>query len=250
MPARVILVRHGESEGNINSEVYSSKPDPNLSITSKGWDQARASGRAIREGCSSWKGIPIGTETVHFVISPYVRTMETFHGILDSLVPLKQFDGRGDPSERRELWYAEALRLGITWHEDPRIREQDYGNYQDPLKMTAYKKERHKYGPFYYRMPDGESASDVYDRVSTFLDSLWRSFEAAKADNYVIVTHGASIRVLLTRYYRWSVDDYNRLNNPRNGEMVCLGHDGNGRLMLKGRITLGEGGEGGGGGDE
>ena len=182
----------------------------------------------------------MGKETVHFVISPYVRTVETFHGILDSLVPLEEYGGVGTDDERRDRWYGEARRMGITWHEDPRIREQDYGNYQDPEKMREYKKERHKYGPFYYRMPDGESASDVYDRVSTFLDSLWRSFEAKKADNYVIVTHGASIRVLLTRYYRWSVDDYNRLNNPKNGEMICLGHDGDGRLMLKGRITLDE----------
>jgi len=69
--------------------------------------------------------------------------------------------------------------------------------------MKGFKKERNKYGPFYYRFPDGESASDVFDRVSTFLDSLWRSFEAQKARNYVIVTHGAAIRVLLTRYFRY-----------------------------------------------
>ena len=69
---------------------------------------------------------------------------------------------------------------------------------------------------------------------------MWRSFEARKADNYVIVTHGASIRVLLTRYFRYSVDEFNRLENPRNGEMVCLGHDGEGKLELVGRIELEE----------
>ena len=69
------------------------------------------------------------------------------------------------------------------------------------------------------------------------------SFEARKADNYVIVTHGASIRVLLTRYFRYSVDEFNRLENPRNGEMICMGHDGEGKLELVGRVELEEGGE-------
>ena len=128
----------------------------------------------------------------------------------------------------------------MTRPQDPRIREQDFGNYQHPEHMKQYKRDRHRYGAFYYRFPHGESASDVYDRVSTFLDSLWRSFEAQKADNYVIVTHGASIRVLLTRYFRYSVDEYNRLSNPCNGEMVLLAHDGHGKLELRGRIQLKE----------
>ena len=197
------------------------------------------SGRALINGSPPcWGGLPVGSQTIHFIISPYVRTMETFNGILDSLVPLSQFDHVKDEDSKRTMWYEEARRLGITWHEDPRIREQDYGNYQDPATMKTYKRERFKYGPFFYRMPEGESASDVYDRVSTFLDSLWRSFEAKKADNYVIVTHGASIRVLLTRYYRWNIDDFNRLSNPQNGEIICMCHDGNGKLMLKGRMTL------------
>lgn len=45
-----------------------------------------------------------------------------------------------------------------------------------------------------------------YDRVSTFLDSLWRSFESGRAQNYVIVAHGVSIRVFLARYFRYSID--------------------------------------------
>ena len=40
--------------------------------------------------------------------------------------------------------------------------------------MKRFKLDRHTYGAFYYRFPHGESASDVYDRVSTFLDSMWR----------------------------------------------------------------------------
>ena len=47
------------------------------------------------------------------------------------------------------------------------------------------------------------------DRISTFLDSLWRSFSINESQNYVLVTHGISIRVLLARYFRYSVDQFN-----------------------------------------
>ena len=83
-----------------------------------------------------------------------------------------------------------------------------------------------------------ESASDVFDRVSIFLDSLWRSFEMNRSRNYVLVTHGIAIRVFLARYFRYTIDQFNILSNPRNCEMVVLGHNGDGRLELDGRCEL------------
>ena len=46
--------------------------------------------------------------------------------------------------------------------------------------MKQMKEERHGFGSFYYRFAHGESASDVFDRVTTFLDSLYRSFESGR----------------------------------------------------------------------
>ena len=77
-----------------------------------------------------------------------------------------------------------------------------------------------------------------FDRVSTFLDSLWRSFESGRAQNYVLVAHGISMRVFLTRYFRYSIDQFHMLANPKNCEMVVLAHDGQGRLKLDGRCEL------------
>ena len=242
MPSKVILVRHGQSAGNVNEELYATIPDPDLPLTPLGWEEARAAGRAMQEGLDKEVGLPAG-ESVHFVVSPYVRTMETFHGIAAAWVDPKEFDDVPDPDERRERWYKALNKRGLTWHEDPRVREQDFGNYQDPKSMKLFKRERHLYGPFFYRFPHGESSADVFDRASTFLDSLWRSFEAQKSRNYVIITHGATIRVLLTRYFRFTIDQYNRLSNPKNCEMVVLAHDGEGKLMLLGRSELTHGGE-------
>lgn len=40
------------------------------------------------------------------------------------------------------------------------------------------------------------------------------------------------------RYFRYSVDEFHMLSNPKNCEMVVLGHDGKGKLDLHGRCEL------------
>ena len=232
MPNKVVLIRHGQSEGNVEESLYATTPDNAMKLTALGWDQAKMSGRELKNNV-------IGQgESIHFIVSPYVRTVETFHGILSAWCDPKEFDHIKDPMKRMKAWYGRLSDMGISWHEDPRIREQDFGNYQNTVTIKKCKRERHRFGTFYYRFPHGESASDVYDRVSTFLDSLWRSFDLKRSQNYVLVTHGISIRILLSRYFRYSIDQFNTLANPKNCDLVVLGHDGKGRLRLEGRHEL------------
>lgn len=62
-------------------------------------------------------------------------------------------------------------------YEEPRLREQDFGNFQPcSAEMERMWQERADYGHFFYRIPNGESAADAYDRVSGFNESLWRQF--------------------------------------------------------------------------
>lgn len=225
------MVRHGQSEGNVDEALYSKIPDNAMRLTKLGWEMARMTGRALKEQ------LPEG-ETIHFVVSPYARTVETFHGIASAWCDPQEFAHITKRNKRLKAWYSRLMEMGLTWHEDPRIREQDFGNYQDPQIIKQAKRERYRFGTFYYRFPHGESASDVFDRVSTFLDSLWRSFESGRAQNYVLVTHGISIRVFLARYFRYSIDQFNLLANPKNCEMVILAHDGQGRMNLDGRCEL------------
>jgi broad specificity phosphatase PhoE len=59
-----------------------------------------------------------------------------------------------------------------------------------------------------------------------------------KSRNYVLVTHGISVRVLLARYFRYTIDQFHMLANPRNCEMIILSHDEMGRLDFSGRYEL------------
>lgn len=234
MPEKVILVRHGQSMGNIDEVLYSTTPDNAMPLTDLGWEQARAAGKILKEKILAKGG------TVHFIVSPYVRTVETFHGIASAWCDPDDdcFTGIESHDGKVKAWYERLMEQGLTWNEDSRLREQDFGNYQNPEVIKRAKEERQRFGAFYYRFPNGESASDVFDRVSTFLDSLWRSFEMNKSQNYVLVTHGIVLRVLLTRYFRYTIDQFNILANPRNCETVILGHAGEGKLDMEGRCAL------------
>jgi len=236
VPRRITLIRHGQSEGNIDPTIYETKPDNALHLTELGWVQARMAGQALRGQITKQDG----DKSIHFVVSPYVRTMETFHGIASAWCDSeKAFGHIKDKDIRLAAWYDRLAEKGLTWHEDPRIREQDFGNYQDANAMKKAKSERWEFCPFYYRFLNGESASDVFDRVSSFLGSTWRSFNSPdRAENYVFVTHGITIRVLLCRYFRYTVDQYNMMQNPKNCEMIFLGRDDSGSLDLDGRCYL------------
>lgn len=237
MPNKVILIRHGQSMGNTDEKLYSTTPDNAMPLTERGWQQARAAGRHLK---SLLQQQGDNKTSVHFIVSPYVRTVETFHGLAAAWCDTKLVSHIADPTERRLAWYSMLRKEGLTWREDPRIREQDFGNYQQPEAIKMYKNERAQFGAFYYRFPHGESGSDVFDRISTFLDSLWRSFDVNNSRHYVLVTHGIAIRVLLTRYFRYTVDQFHLLANPCNCEMVVLGHDNRGNLSLEGRHELQE----------
>jgi broad specificity phosphatase PhoE len=233
MPQKLILLRHGQSMGNIDEQFYSTTPDNAMPLTELGWEQARTAGKHLKEQLLG------DANNVHFIISPYVRTVETFHGIVSAWCdPEKEFGHIVDRKARLKAWYSRLLELGLSWREDPRIREQDFGNYQKPSVVDQCKKERAQFGAFYFRFPNGESGADVFDRISTFLDSLWRSFDIHKSRHYVLITHGIAIRVLLTRYYRYTIDQFHLLANPKNCEMVVLEHDQRGRLILSGRHEL------------
>jgi len=207
MPNKVVMIRHGQSMGNIDESLYSTTPDNAMPLTKLGWDQARKAGKHLKAK------VLAENESVHFIVSPYARTVETFHGIVSAWCDPDgpEFATIPNREMRLKAWYGKLLKMGLTWHEDPRIREQDFGNYQDPERIKAAKRDRHRFGIFYYRFPHGESASDVFDRVSTFLDSLWRSFDMNRSRNYVLVTHGISVRVLLARYFRYTIHQFNML---------------------------------------
>ena len=98
--------------------------------------------------------------------------------------------------------------------------------------------ERANYGHFFYRIPNGESAADAYDRISGFNESLWRSFgESDFASVCVLVTHGLMTRVFLMKWYHFSVEYFEDLRNVDHCEFVVMKlNESNGKYILQNQL--------------
>ncbi|KAJ0244474.1 Phosphoglycerate mutase-like protein AT74 [Hirschfeldia incana] len=219
LPKRIILVRHGESEGNLDTSAYTTTPDHKIQLTESGLLQAREAGSRLRSLLSSSSNPSSPEWRVYFYVSPYDRTRSTL----------------------REIGRSFSRRRVIGVREECRIREQDFGNFQVQERMRATKKVRERFGRFFYRFPEGESAADVFDRVSSFLESLWRDIDMNRLHmnpahelNFVIVSHGLTSRVFLMKWFKWTVEQFEALNNPGNSEIrvMELGQGGDYSLAI------------------
>lgn len=175
-----------------------------MPLTSEGQVQARAAGEKLRALLRT-------DDTLHFFISPYARTRQTTEGILETLCSDDPF-----PSPFK--------RSKIKVYEEPRLREQDFGNFQPGTEeVQRLWRERANYGHFFYRIPNGESGADCFDRVSSFNDSLWRRFgESDMASVAILVTHGLMARVFLMKWYHFSVEYFEDLRNINHVEFLVM----------------------------
>lgn len=167
-------------------------------------------------------------DTIQFFTSPYRRTRETTEGILSTLT---SNDAEQGPSP--------FLRQDIKVYEEPRLREQDFGNFQPcSAEMERMWQERADYGHFFYRIPNGESAADAYDRVSGFNESLWRQFGDADFPSVcVLVTHGLMTRIFLMKWYHWSVEYFEDLRNVNHCETIVMKQNlDNGKFVLQNEL--------------
>lgn len=186
------LVRHGESQANVGVVKSAHVGDHRIPLTDTGRAQALAAGAGIGKDF-------LDASLVY--CSPYQRTRET----LDSLLEAHSLT-------RKDLPFL---------YEDPRLREVEHG-YTD---VEAQQGRRETHGWFYYRFEGGESPADCYDRVSSFIDSMFRQIERKQEQgvrNVLIVTHGLTVRCFVMRFLHLSPEEFDLMANPRNAAVITL----------------------------
>ncbi|RKZ48235.1 MAG: hypothetical protein DRQ58_04960, partial [Gammaproteobacteria bacterium] len=93
-PKRIILIRHGQTEGNVDPKIYNKTPNYKLNLSATGRVEARDAGVKIKE--------IIRNENLYVYRSPYYRVRQTYEEIKKSIIDN----------------VSECV-------EDPRLREQD-----------------------------------------------------------------------------------------------------------------------------
>jgi len=201
-PKRIILIRHGESQANVDKYLFGSVPDYTIELTDFGREQAREAGKRLKE--------LVQDESLYFYVSPFWRARSTFEGVA-SAFPRNRFE----------------------YSEEPRLREQEWGYLRCNEDFDKICRERREYGTFYYRIPGGEAGSDVYDRMNDLLGSLYRDFsDKDYPQNCVLVTHGLTIRLFIMRFFHLTVEEFELMIAPKNCSLVILELQDDGHYRL------------------
>ena len=196
------LIRHGESIFNADDAEGRKIPDADRPLTKIGCEQSRLIGSTLGSGFLLKSLI---------YASPYVRSMQSLTNMMEGaglfLLPGKL----GMTGERLPKIYA-----------DVRLREVEHG--YDKTKESIEEEEFHRrqHGWFYYRWDRGESPSDCYDRISTFIESLHRQVKRKKINRVLIVSHGLTIRCFVMRWLHLTVDQFCMMHNPKNCDIITI----------------------------
>lgn len=201
---QLVLVRHGQSEGNIAAEaalrdeldqIDVPARDPDVVLSDAGRDQAAAVGR--------WLGsLPPDEQPEVLWTSPYRRARETAEVAL------------------------EVAGMDVPRRVDERLRDRDLG-ITDRLTGAGVRAEypeeaerRDWLGKFYYRPPGGESWADVAMRVRAVLSDLAN----AERHQRVLIT-GHDVVLLLFCYVAEALDEEQVLTRARdnalNNAAIC-----------------------------
>jgi broad specificity phosphatase PhoE len=185
-PIELILVRHGESIGNVASdhalhseaeEMVIGQRDPDVPLSSVGIEQAQALGKLL----GSWE---VDRRPDAVWSSPYVRARQTAEFVLD------------------------AAGMAARYRQDERLRDRELGvldhltSHGVASRFAGEAARKRWLGKFYYRPPGGESWVDVALRIRSFLADLDRIDSASRP---LIVAHDAVI--LLFRYACEELDE-------------------------------------------
>ena len=204
-PARLWLVRHGQSQGNVardvaqeagHSVIALDTRDVDVPLSDLGQRQAEAAGRWFA-------ALPEDQRPEILLSSPYVRARQTAEAICTA-------GGLAGGAKATVL--------------DERLREREFGVF-DGLTTRGIREKypeeaahRAKMGKFYHRAPGGESWADVILRLRSAMNSISLQYEGKRV---LIVCH--QVVVLCLRYVLEELTEAQILDIDRQAEILNCG---------------------------
>ena len=188
----IYLVRHAESEANVDPQVYFAKNDSQIELSPLGIEQSKICGKSLVNKLK-------GNKECTIFYSPFLRAKRT-----------------------AELIDEEFILAGVYGDmiEEPLIVERAWGHLNNIIDTTEF--DRTKHFDFFYRPVGGESFLECYQRVVLFFQEL-RRMPNALPENIIIVSHGEWLRLALMYLRRYSIEYFIEYrDNPKNCEIISF----------------------------
>lgn len=188
---RLYLIRHGESEANVDWEILKTIRDELVELTDLGHVHALDAGLYLKKLFSSENQRPL-----NFLVSPWVRAEQTFHVINGVL------GGKEDPVFMNSIT---EHRMNLVNHEENWKKFESYKNREFNVK---------EYLDVQYE--GGESLAEVRKRAEEFLKDIRSGFHGSSA---VVVSHGQFLKQVISMVKGKEPDE---IEHPKNGEVIVL----------------------------
>jgi 2,3-bisphosphoglycerate-dependent phosphoglycerate mutase len=198
---RILLVRHGESLGNVDSLVHATTADHAVPLSDRGRGQAHEAGGHIADYLAS----QIRGERPHvrLWLSPYQRTRQTADAVIET--------SRG--------WITDRVEHIL-------LCEQQFGLFDGvpeaalptrfPNEFSYYDMQCRFGGKFWARMPQGESRFDVAKRIHQAFGTFHRDAQEHGIHDIVVICHGVTLRAFVMMWCHLSPEWFEAEANPNN----------------------------------
>jgi broad specificity phosphatase PhoE len=190
---KLYLVRHGESEANVNHEIMRSKPDSDIQLTGKGYYDALSAGLYLKKYMEDYS-LKIDYPPL-FLISPWKRAQQTYK-VISSVV---------SGHKRDDLSLIHEHEMNLNGHS---------GNWK---KFIEYRNSGWDTTKYYdVKFQGGETLREMRNRAKKFVNIL-KSGEFGML--VVAVSHGQFIKEVISVVKKIHP---NSVQHPANGQVIEL----------------------------
>ncbi len=199
----IYLVRHGQSEGNVDPTVHARMADHAIPLSTRGHSQAAEAGQRLDAHFRDRFGDPARAKAIRLWTSPYERTRQTADEI-------QRAAGHWITDRREHILLCEqqfGLFDGIPDEELPE---------RFPVEFAHYDKQCDFEGKFWARLPMGESRFDVATRVHQAFGTFHRDSAKHGIEAIVVICHGVTLRAFLMMWCHLSPEWFEAEPNPGN----------------------------------
>jgi broad specificity phosphatase PhoE len=250
---RIFLIRHGESQSNVDSKLHTLYPDHEIALSSRGQEQAEYAGEFLKayfekeymdildqnvplaERAETYLKKFLGPESnilsgAHLPQSEMIKKLISDFAKINPLPEvrpnIKLYHSPYRRTKETKDFILKAMKpLVSEVKEDVLLCESQHGLFDGleddeqekkfPEEFKLFKKTEEHNGKFWARYPHGESPFDVAIRLRVFFQSL-KEDEENGVKEVIIIAHGITIKVFTMAWLNETPEWYEVEKSPGN----------------------------------
>lgn len=225
---RIFLIRHGESQANVEANLHQLVPDHDIALSADGMEQAQEGGHTLKKYLQEHPA-QIGSAAVAQAASGLIQNLGAL--LTQDQNALKQMQEAQKQMTKARLWNSPYRRARETARiiggiidehvldrrEDVLLCEQQFGLFDGipqeeqavkfPEESKCFEHQKKSNGKFWARFPMGESPFDTACRLRQYFGTIKRDEDDKGIADHIIVCHGTVLKLFtmmwLHKKYEW-----------------------------------------------